>query len=80
MTHDLMHGHWKEKAAVEPSEESIWCFLKVPDEVQNKVITTTNDHYFCSSYNFFVIASGCPINTDFSHKILFPLLSIIQIL
>ena len=35
MTHDLMHGHWKEKAAVEPSEESIWCFLKVPDEGQN---------------------------------------------
>ena len=80
MTHDPLHGHSKEKAAVEPWEKSIWWFLKVSDRGQNKVITTTNHRYFCSSYNFFVIVSGCPINIDFSHKILLPFLSIIQIL
>ena len=42
---------------------------------QKKVIKTANRHCYCSSYNFFVNASACPINVEFPHKIILGFLS-----
>ena len=45
---------WREFNCVKQApEKSIWWFLEVSDGGRNKVITTANHHYFCSSYNFF---------------------------
>ena len=79
-------GSWKARSTGDESlvvkeqarEKSIQQFLKASDGGQNKLVTAASHHYFCSSYNFFVIASACPINIAFSRKILLRFLSTIQ--